>query len=264
MKKPTAAELYAQLYEVYVPDWPGELDFYRQLMLHSPLKDSGVLEIACGTGRVTVRLAQQGVKMTGLDLSPDQLDMARYRSHGLATIEWVCGDMRTFDLGATFGFVIIPAHSFQFMNTPDDQMQCLTRIRRHLVSDGVLVIHLDHQDIGWLAGLIEQKERVYTRGRLLTHPSTGQQFRAAKAWSFDRSTQTATVHLQWEEIDATGSAIEVWAMEPMHMHCIFPFEMEHVLGRVGFSIEAVYGDFYKGAFRQDSSQMIWIACNTAG
>ena len=54
MPEPTAEQLYAQLYDLRVHDWPGELDFYRDFLANHPESQKGVLEIACGTGRVTI------------------------------------------------------------------------------------------------------------------------------------------------------------------------------------------------------------------
>lgn len=261
MEEITAQKLYAQLYDLYVSDWQGEVEFYRELVAHSPLAAYGVLEIACGTGRMTLRLAKEGVKITGLDLAAELLEVARGKSSGLPNVNWVLGDMRTFELGTKFGCVMMPGHSFQFMNTPDEQVRCLQQIKQHLIADGLLIIHLDHQDIGWLASLLEQKEPVYEKGQLLTHPITGQKFCMSSAWTFEPATQTATVKINWEETDENGAVIRVWEMEPMRLHCVFRSEMEHLLRRVGFSVEAVYGDFFKNELSNESGQMIWVAKN---
>jgi ubiquinone/menaquinone biosynthesis C-methylase UbiE len=263
MEKISANQLYAQLYDVWVPDWPGEVDFYRELILHSPLKMDGVLEVACGTGRITMRLAKEGVEITGLDLSPELLEIARGKSVGMSNVEWVLGDLRTFEIGKQFGFVISPGHSFQFMTTPDDQVKCLEQIKRHLVPDGFLVIHLDHQDLGWLADLLKREKPVFEKSSLLTHPTTQQNFRRSFAWTFEPATQNTTIQLNWEEIRENGDVVQIWEMELKRLHCVFRFEMEHLLKRVGFSIEAVYGDFFKGELTNDSGHMIWVARNTA-
>lgn len=263
MKKITAKELYAQLYDVRVPDWDGEVDFYRELIGHSPLKTYGVLEVACGTGRITMPLAKEGIEITGFDISPELLEIARGKSRGLPNVTWVLADLRTFEIKKKFGYVISPGHSFQFMTTPDEQVMCLEQIKHHLVPDGLVIIHIDYQDFGWLAELLKQKEPVYEKSDILTHPTTSQKFRRSFAWAFESSTQTATVTTNWEQINENGDVIQVWEMEPARLHCIFPFEMEHLLKRVGFSIEAVYGDFFKSKLASGSEQMIWVARNKA-
>jgi hypothetical protein len=47
--------------------------------------------------------------------------------------------------------------------------------------------------------------------------------------------------------------------EPVRMHCVFRFEMEHLLARTGFCIDAVYGDFFRNPLEDKSNNMIWVA-----
>jgi len=81
----------AQLYDASVPDWPGEIDFYRELAAEAQSNGGAVLEVACGTGRVAVRLAQDGVSVVGIDLSAAMLDVAREKSVGIRNVRWVEG-----------------------------------------------------------------------------------------------------------------------------------------------------------------------------
>ena len=265
MEKTTAQELYAQLYDAWVVDWPHEVDFYQELLAQSPFaRTNGVLEIACGTGRMALRLAQNGFNVTGLDISQELLEIARKKSSDTPTVHWVKGDMRKFDLSKKFGCFIIPGHSFQFMITPDDQVNCLEHIKRHLVANGLLVIHIGHQNIGWLAGLLDKKEPIYEKNPIITNPVTGQEFRYSFAWTYEPSTQNASVSRKLEELDDHEKVVQIWEMEPMPLHCIFRFEMEHLLSREGFCIEAVYGDFLKNELANESEDMIWITRNKAG
>ena len=142
-----AREFYAETYEATVFDWPGEIGFYRRLAAEANAAGQAVLEVACGTGRVTIRLAREGFEVVGLDLSEAMLDVARENSAGMGSIRWVQGDMRSFDLGEAFGLVIIPGHSFQNLLTAADQAACLDSIRRHLIPGGQLVVHLDHPEM---------------------------------------------------------------------------------------------------------------------
>jgi ubiquinone/menaquinone biosynthesis C-methylase UbiE len=115
-----ADEFYAQTYDDSVPDWPGEIDFYREMSARVKSTGETMLELACGTGRVAIRLAQNGANVVGLDLSSEMIDVARQKSIGLENIRWVEGDMRSFQLEETFGLAIIPGHAFQNLNTPQD------------------------------------------------------------------------------------------------------------------------------------------------
>jgi ubiquinone/menaquinone biosynthesis C-methylase UbiE len=259
------AAFYAQTYDDSVPDWPGEIEFYRRIASEVRIKGEGLLEVACGTGRVAIRLAQEGTHTMGLDLSPKMLAVAREKSKGIASIRWVQADMCAFDLGETFGLVLIPGHSFQNLNTPQEQVACLECISRHLNPSGHLVIHLDHQNIenvGWLGRLVGEMGGIFEPAEQFSHPQTGRQIHAFRAWSYEPVTQTAICTTKWEAVGSDGQVIDRWQTEPVRLHCIFRYEMEHLLARVGFSVENLFGDFFQNPLNDKSSNMIWVAHKT--
>ncbi|MGD1994060.1 MAG: class I SAM-dependent methyltransferase [Anaerolineae bacterium] len=254
-----AQEFYARTSDTVVPDWPGEIDFYRELAAKVFADNQAVLEVACGTGRVAIRLAQQGGDVAGLDLSPAMLDVAREKSAGMRNVRWVHGDMRSFDLGEAFGLAIIPGHSFQNILTPVDQLLCLTSIRRHLVPGGLLVVHLDQPEVDWLGDLTGDQAGVFEATDQFVYPKTGRTIRTLQAWSYQPATQTAISHKVWEELGPDGQVVDRLDRGPIRLHVVFRFEMEHLLVRAGFAVEAVYGDFYRQELRDGSSDMIWLA-----
>jgi len=199
--------------------------------------------------------------VTGIDRSTAMLDVARGKSATMPNVRWVQADMRSFDLGTAFGLVIIPGHSFQHMLTPGDQMACLACIRRHLTAGGVLVVHLDHQDLSWLGELCTGRESAPMPTQELTHPRTGRRIRTRRAWSYERSTQTASLTTVWEEIGADGTVVVRWRRGPVPLHCVFRFEMEHLPARTGFEVTALYGDFLGEALTDGSAEMVWVAKN---
>lgn len=257
-----AREFYAQTYDTFVSDWPGEIDFYQALSSEALTKGEKVLELACGTGRIAIRIAKHGVEVVGLDLSSAMLDIAREKSAGMSNISWVQQDMTSFKLGETFGLIIIPGHSFQNILTAADQIACLKSIERHLDPHGSLVVHLDHQDISWLGDLVNNKGGIFETAEQFNHPKTGRQVRTSRAWSYEPSTQTAIAQTVWEEMTTDGEVAERWETGPIRFHCFFRFEMEHLLATTGFEVEAVYGDFSQGALLDESEEMIWIAKKT--
>jgi len=89
-----------------------------------------VLELACGTGRVLIPIAREGVKITGLDISKEMLDIARKKIERLdkrvkGNIEITQGDMRKFELKRKFSMIYIAFRSFQSLLTKQDQGACL-------------------------------------------------------------------------------------------------------------------------------------------
>jgi ubiquinone/menaquinone biosynthesis C-methylase UbiE len=256
-----AREFYAETFDAVVPDWPGEIDFYRELAAKTGSKGQAVLEMACGTGRVATRLAQDGIDVVGLDLSPAMLSVAREKSVGTSNVRWVLGDMRSFELDEIFGLALIPGHSFQNILTARDQVATLESIKRHLVPGGTLVVHLDHLSVSWLGELTGDQAGVFEKAGSFSHPKTGQQIRTSQAWSYEPATQTAISQKVWEAIDANGEIVDRWESGPLRFHCVFRFEMEHLLERTGFVIRSVYGDFFRRNLQNDSSEMVWVVQN---
>ena len=96
-----------------------------------------MLELACGTGRVTLPNAREGIEVVGLDNAAAMLDIARRKasSDGIA-MTWVEADMRDFDLARRFGLMIMPYRSFLHLLTDADQRSCLDTVLRHLKPRG--------------------------------------------------------------------------------------------------------------------------------
>jgi SAM-dependent methyltransferase len=128
------------------------------------------LELACGTGRVSVPLAAAGVDVVGLDRDPAMLTFAvrrqsrsrqgpdQQRAHFLA------GDMRRFALHRRFGAVLIPYNSIQLLTNLADQRACLTAAAAHLAEGGV--IGLEVTDFQQGATLTAVDDEVLGRGWL--------------------------------------------------------------------------------------------------
>ncbi|RPH55505.1 MAG: class I SAM-dependent methyltransferase, partial [Chloroflexi bacterium] len=232
--------------------WPAELDFY--LKFASGRK---ILEVACGTGRITIPLARAGAHITGLDLSPAMLEVARRKSAGLEHLRWVEAGMRNFDLGEQFDLIISPGHSFQFMLTAAEQLECLETLKRHLAPGGTLILHLDHQDLAWLGEVGGEKAGIFQQGSDVSLP-TGQRLRLFHSWAYDRATQTATADKYYEELGPGGEALKRLERGPLRLHCVFRTEMEHLLARAGLETLALYGDFERHPLQNSSSEMIWV------
>src|SRR5512146_3367879 len=92
------SKFYADTYDEAVPDWPGEMDFWRSYAADLRERGERLLDVACGTGRIGIRLAQEGTAVTGLDLSEKMLEVAKHKGAGIDDMRWVCSDMCSFDL----------------------------------------------------------------------------------------------------------------------------------------------------------------------
>ena len=98
-----------------------------------------VLEVACGTGRVTEPLAATGTEVVGLDVDREMLAVARRRC---PTVPLVVADMRRFALHRRFPLVIVPYNGLQLLVTPDDRAACMSVLAEHLAPGGRLAFEV--------------------------------------------------------------------------------------------------------------------------
>lgn len=112
-----------------------DVAFYRDL---AGERDGGVLELACGTGRVGAPLAAAGCRVVGLDIDARMLAVARRR--GVQVV--VAADMRGFALRRRFSVVAIPYNSLQLLAGDLDVRACLRCALAHIDDDGVVAFEL--------------------------------------------------------------------------------------------------------------------------
>ncbi|AWN24173.1 class I SAM-dependent methyltransferase [Deinococcus irradiatisoli] len=149
------ADLYDHQYDLYRDD----LHFYAQL---SERVGGAVLEVGAGTGRVTAYLTRRGVKVTGLEPSARMLERARERAgRERLALKLVQGDVRTFQLEERFDLIIAPFNALMHLYTPNEQLQALENIHRHLVPGGQLAFDLSVPRYGERGTLRHEGETFY-------------------------------------------------------------------------------------------------------
>ena len=221
-----------------------------------------VLELACGTGRVTIPIAQAGVPVVGLDNSARMLKVARAKARrlglGAGMSRFVQGDMRAFSLsGQTFPLIIIPFRSFQLLLSVAEQHQALATIAKHLVPGGRLVFSLFVPDLEYLASnrsvpVYDHESRdLITGHRLLV-------WHQEKHDSFNQVMDTRTIV---EELDDRAEVVRETHVE-FQMRYLYRFEAQHLLEACKFRILDVYGSFQRDPLEESSTEMIWVAMPT--
>ena len=103
--------------------------------------DGRALELAIGTGRVAVPLAERGVAVSGIELSPYMLARLRAKP-GAAGIEAVEGDMTTTRLEGEFSLVYLVYNTITNLTSQDDQVACFENAARHLAPGGCFVVEV--------------------------------------------------------------------------------------------------------------------------
>ena len=129
---------YTALYDLELGDFRDDLPFYRR---HLPPRPCAILELGCGTGRVSRALAADGHRLTGIDLSFPMLAVAGLGATAPAP-HYACMDMTALAFRTTFAAIIAPYNTLNLLTSPDSLRDCLTQVRHLLAEDGVLLLQL--------------------------------------------------------------------------------------------------------------------------
>ena len=134
-------EAAAEFYDLFAnnEDIPFYLNYAKQ-------QGSPILDLAAGTGRVTLKLAEAGYVVVALEKSSAMLNVARERLLAAtddiqSRVTIIDGDFTEFSIDQTFSLIIIPA-SFGHALTSNEQLSALNSMHRHLKDDGLLILDL--------------------------------------------------------------------------------------------------------------------------
>ena len=116
-----------------------------QIKKHEKMDTSLVLDLACGTGKMTFLLRDQGFDMTGVDLSENMLSVARdicYENE-IDDILWLCQPMQGFELYGTVDACVCTLDSLNYLTRYDDLKSCFALVHNYLIPDGVFVFDIN-------------------------------------------------------------------------------------------------------------------------
>lgn len=242
----------ADFYDQWSEHMTDDVAFY----VEESLRVSGpVVELGVGSGRVAIPVAQAGRAVIGVDASHAMITEGARRAAraGVADlITWVHGDMRSFVAHPRVSLVTIPFRSFLHLTTTAQQLEALAAINRSLIPGGRLILNLFVPDPRHMAA----NDGV----RRLQRDFVDERGRRCEIWavsSYGGAEQSLTVRAILEVYES-GRPVDMVETE-LRLRMVYRYEMEHLLARAGFEVEALYGWFDRRPFGPLSEEMIWIA-----
>lgn len=132
------AESYEK--EVFTKGTLQEVEFIEKEIMF--VKQKSILDIGCGTGRHSIELAKRGYKVTGIDLSMDQLNMARRKAESAGvSIDFLQRDARDFCFDQQFDLAIMICEgAFPLMETDEMNFRILRNAAKSLKPGGKFIL----------------------------------------------------------------------------------------------------------------------------
>jgi ubiquinone/menaquinone biosynthesis C-methylase UbiE len=213
-----------------------------------------VLELACGTGRITIPLAEQGIHITGLDINDSMLAQARRKSteKGL-DIEWLKSDCRDFDLNRKFNLIFIPFNTIAHLLDSKSIESCFACARRHLADQGRFIVDIFNPRLEILIRDPSKRYPVYEyddpdgRGNVVVTENN----------VYERDTQINRLRWYYRFADQTEEIVQ-----KVDMRIYYPQELGMLLHYNGYSVEHKFGNYDEAPFNSSSPKQIAVCRKT--
>lgn len=136
---------FSRVYDVLMGrvDYPKRCEYLLSVFERYGQRPKTMLDLACGTGRMTRLLAQKGLDMVGIDGSDEMLCIAREQSADFPEILWLCQDLRSLDLYGTAQGAVSTFDSLNHLTGDGDLQQFFSRLRYFLEPGNLLVFDVN-------------------------------------------------------------------------------------------------------------------------
>jgi SAM-dependent methyltransferase len=222
----------ASFYDPWSRSVTEDVGFYVDQALAS---GGPIVELAVGTGRIALPIAQAGVHVIGVDTSPEMLAVARAAAESASVGELVdlrLGDLREPPVPERVPLVICPFRSLLHMETEDEKLRALRAARSLLTAGGHFVFDVfspSREDIEETDGLwLEREPGIFERA------------------DWDQATRTLSLSIRSSDVITTFG-----------LHWLSAPEWLRILAEAGFDVDALYGWFDLRPF-DDEEDMIFV------
>ena len=240
-------DTWAYWYDIINTEPREDYQFYSSLL------DSNdtALEVACGTGRIYLRMLEDGYNVHGLDISEHMIQRLRNKASemDLEIPRLYQQDISNLDSEQDYNLIYYPFNSIAHITGGvENQKQTMNAIYQHLTEDGVFAFDIFVVDPEIMAKYEEVKSVEFE------HDGTQYKF---ETWSEIESLPEQTISSKNRIIDLSTTDI-VWDAD--HVLSVYTKQqLELLLQQAGFSDISVYDEFTMEPLQDDSKQMSVIA-----
>jgi SAM-dependent methyltransferase len=226
------------------PDVPFWIDLAKKF-------GPSVLELACGTGRVTIPVFESGVAVDGVDFSESMLRLARKRAEAKSLkINFVQGDLRALPFRDQYDLMFLPTATIAHLLTRNDGEAFLEGVRRGLHKSGMFAMDMHNPMRTFLKSWPFDPAGTE---RTCTHMTTGESLRIHTTQEYSTDTQILQVKSTYTFEDGSTKAGNIV------LRLYFPADLQNLLHYNGFDVFRIYGNYNEGNFNSESERYVILA-----
>lgn len=257
----TLAAAIARLYDLDLSEDPGDVDLYRALARRT---GGPIVELAVGTGRIAVPLAEDGHRIVGIDIDRAMLDRARARITGAdpeiaARVRLIEADLVDADrdeavsAGGPYALAILGLNSILLLASVAGQRGALATMARLLAPGGVAVVDAWQPSPADLVAFDGRISLEWTR----TDRATGSEVTKQLAAWYEHLRRIVTLTTIFEE-GSPGEAPSRWVRQDA-LRLISADELVAFAEAAGLEIEQLAGDHALGPLDPGSDRVVLVA-----
>jgi ubiquinone/menaquinone biosynthesis C-methylase UbiE len=224
------------------------------LINHLPKKRQSILELATGTGRAAIPLAQAGHRVVGVDYDPAMLAIAKRKRDSVGITEknlsLIQADVLNLDLKTKFDCIAIFFNTFLAFTTLDQQDAVLQGVYKHLKPNGFFWLDIFQPNLALLA----QPLSVDLDPTIFYVPELDRTVFRNTTVRRDPATQQQAITFDYQWFDPRG--LPHRRQVKFNLTFIFPRELQLLLERNGLEIETLFGDHNASPLDADSPRII--------
>jgi len=224
----------------------SDLPFYKKWLPKN--KDAKILELCCGTGRLTLPLAKEGYAISGVDNSFSMLEQAKVKAieAGLE-VEFIEADIRTLDLPEKYDLIFIPFNSIHHLYQNEDLFMAFSAVKKHLKKGGLFLLDCYNPSIHYI---VEGEKELKEIAEYTTND--GRKVLIKQVMRYESKTQINRIEWHYFINDQFDS------IQNLDMRMYFPQELDSYLKGNGFAIIDKFGSFDEEAFTDDSEKQVFV------
>ncbi len=225
----------------------SDLDFYMKWLPRD--KNAHILELCCGTGRLTIPIAERGYRnITGVDITTSMLNEAKVKAQKAnVNVNFIEADIRHLELAQTYDFIFIPFNSIHHLYKNEDLFNVFDSIRKYLKKDGYFLFDCYNPDIRYI---VEGEKHLKQIAEFQTSDNREILIKQQMHYEYD----TQINRIEWHYF-ING---EFDSIQRLDMRMYFPQELDSYLLLNNFKIVDKFGDFEEFKFNESSNKQIYV------
>ncbi|SDM89613.1 Methyltransferase domain-containing protein [Psychrobacillus sp. OK028] len=236
-------------YDIENDAYTGELD----LLTEWAIKQGGpIIDLACGTGRMTIPLAQKGFNLIGVDIHAGMLELAKKKAdEANIQIVWLEQDCTELQIELKSPFIYMVGNSFQHFHSNEQQNLVLRSIHNHLEKDGIFIFGTRFPNADeLLQPSTEEYWKTYTD---TVENKKVDVYTISNYNPIEQIQHYTTIRKYLDE----GNVVDQRKTN-ISLRYTYPKEMERLLSENGLDILHVYEDWKKTPLSKNSYEMIYV------